>query len=99
MKRPTSPATLQPMPWTVYVLVSESQGATYVGISTDVERRLQQHNGEAPGGARSTTRGRPWELGVTFGPYPDRGRAQAVEYQVKRKRGRQRLEWGEDEEP
>ena len=81
------------MPWTVYVLVSESHAVTYVGISTDVERRLQQHNGEVPGGARSTTRGRPWNLGVTYGPFPDRGRAQAVEYQVKQRRGKQRLDW------
>ncbi|HJM56594.1 MAG: hypothetical protein CMJ98_03365 [Planctomycetes bacterium] len=87
------------MSWTVYVLLSESHGVTYVGISTDVERRLLQHNGEVPGGARSTTRGRPWELAVTYGPYPDRGRAQAVEYQVKRRRGKQRLDWVEDEEP
>lgn len=98
MKRPAPRATLHTMPWTVYVLRSKSQGATYVGISTDVERRLQQHNGAVPGGARSTTRGRPWELGVTYGPYPDRGRAQAVEYQVKQRRGKERLDWVEAEE-
>ncbi len=56
------------MPWTLYVLVSESTSETYVGITTDLERRLGQHNGERPGGARTTTRGRPWRIGVQFGP-------------------------------
>ena len=30
------------MAWMVYVLVSASGGSTYVGISTDPERRLSQ---------------------------------------------------------
>lgn len=79
------------MPWTVYVLVSESAGTTYVGITTDLERRLQQHNGLAPGGAKSTRAGRPWAVGASYGPYDERGEAQSVEYQVKRERGRARL--------
>ena len=42
--------------WSVYVLVSPSSGATYVGVTTDLERRLAQHNGDVPGGARRTRR-------------------------------------------
>ncbi|MDP6518984.1 MAG: GIY-YIG nuclease family protein, partial [Planctomycetota bacterium] len=38
--------------WSVYVLLSPSSGTTYVGVTTDMERRLAQHNGELPGGAR-----------------------------------------------
>ncbi len=83
------------MQWVVYVLVSDSDGVTYVGITKDLERRLLQHNGELPGGARSTTRGRPWKIGATYGPFADRGRAQEVEYQVKKKRGKERLVWVE----
>ena len=79
------------MGWVVYVLVSESSGETYVGITTDLERRLEQHNGERPGGARTTTRGRPWIVGTTYGPFETRAEAQSVEYEVKRRRGRERL--------
>ena len=79
--------------WSVYVLVSDSLGATYVGISTDPERRLEQHNGERPGGARSTRRGRPWSLGVIRGPFVSRGAALRVEHALKRRRGQERLHW------
>ncbi len=79
------------MPWTLYVLVSESTSETYVGITTDLERRLGQHNGELPGGARTTTRGRPWRVGVQFGPFESRSEAQRLERQVKKRKGRDRL--------
>ena len=81
------------MPWVAYVLVSESSSETYVGITTDLERRLEQHNGRTPGGARTTTRGRPWKIGATFGPFETRGEAQRVEHEVKKLRGRDRLAW------
>ena len=79
------------MSWHVYVLVSADGARTYVGITNDLERRLAQHNGELPGGAKSTRAGRPWVVGATYGPYEERGRAQAVEYRVKRRPGRERL--------
>jgi putative endonuclease len=77
----------------VYVLVSEASGATYVGVSNDPARRLEQHNGLKPGGAKSTRGARPWTIAATFGPYPLRGEAQQVEHRVKRRRGRARLEF------
>lgn len=77
-------------PWFVYVLVS-CTGRTYVGIALDVERRLRQHNGEVAGGARATRGGRPWRVGQVVGPLPDRGRAQALEHRLKRRRGQARL--------
>ena len=73
--------------WWAYVLVSEVSGQTYVGVTVDVERRLQQHNGEQPGGAKSTHRGRPWKLAKKHGPFLDRGEAQTIEHQLKRQRG------------
>jgi len=79
-------------PWVVYVLVSRTRG-TYVGISTDAERRLMQHNGERAGGARTTRAGRPWKLGTTYGPYRTRSEALCVEHRVKKLRGRRRLEF------
>lgn len=77
--------------WTVYVLVSES-GRTYVGCTTDPERRLAQHNGDLSGGAKATRPWRPWRIGVTYGPYT-KSDAHKVEYKVKRLRGLARLEW------
>jgi predicted GIY-YIG superfamily endonuclease len=79
------------MPWTVYVLVSSSR--TYVGVTTDVRRRVVQHNGDLPGGARSTRAGRPWRVARTWGPFATRGEALRVEHLVKRLRGRRRLQW------
>lgn len=80
-------------PWTVYVLWSPSRMRTYVGITTDVERRLRQHNGDLVGGARSTRAGRPWSVGARYGPFVDRSRASRAERALKRVRGRARLGW------
>jgi putative endonuclease len=79
--------------WTVYVLLSRPSGSTYVGIALDAERRLAQHNGELPGGARSTRAGRPWRIAATYGPFATRGEAQKAEHQVKCLKGRRRLGW------
>jgi putative endonuclease len=73
------------------VLVSESAGRTYVGVTTDPERRLAEHNGHRPGGARSTRAGRPWSLGPVHGPFEGRGEAQALEHRLRRLRGTARL--------
>jgi len=81
------------MQWFVYVLVSPSSESTYVGVSVDVGRRLAQHNGERPGGARRTRAGRPWSIGIVYGPFENRAEAQQVEYRVKRLRGAERLCW------
>ena len=48
--------------WFVYVLESLARSVTYVGIAKDVEARLLQHNGERPGGAKSTRAARPWRV-------------------------------------
>jgi predicted GIY-YIG superfamily endonuclease len=79
--------------WFVYVLVSTRSRRTYVGITTDSERRLAQHNGEIPGGARATRAARPWRVAAEYGPYDGRGEALRVERAVKRLRGRQRFSW------
>ena len=73
--------------------LSEAGDRTYVGIAIDTSRRLSQHNGELPGGARSTRGGRPWSLAVTYGPFASRSLAQRVEHEVKRRSGTARLEW------
>jgi len=80
-----------PPSWSVYVLVSASGTRTYVGISTDPDRRLREHNGEKAGGARSTRSGRPWAIARIHGPYDGRAAAQRAEHALKKKRGRQRI--------
>ena len=77
--------------WSVYVLLSADGQRTYVGITTDTARRLEQHNGALPGGAKATRRGRPWTLGVTYGPYATQSEALKVELRVKKLRGPRRL--------
>ena len=77
--------------WSVYVLVSASGARTYVGVTTDPERRLREHNGELPGGARSTRAGRPWRVARLVGPFADRAAAQSAEHALKKKRGQARL--------
>lgn len=79
------------MSWWVYVLVAAGGGRTYVGVSTDAGRRLDQHNGRLAGGAKATRPGRPWRLGAVYGPYPNRGDAQRAERAVRRHRGADRL--------
>ena len=47
--------------WHVYLLRC-ADGTFYTGITTDLARRLRQHNGELSGGARYTQARRPVEL-------------------------------------
>ena len=77
--------------WFLYVLWSETLGRTYVGITVDLDRRLAQHNGAAPGGAKSTRSGRPWRTLARAGPFADRREASRAEYRVKRARGTARV--------
>jgi putative endonuclease len=49
-------------PWFVYLLYSVSTGRIYTGISTDPQRRLQEHNGQGTRGAKATRAGRPWHI-------------------------------------
>jgi structure-specific endonuclease subunit SLX1 len=77
--------------WLVYVLVSDDERRTYVGTTTDLPRRLAQHNGDAPGGAKATRAGRPWSVGAYYKGFGTRGEAQSFEAQLKGYRGASRL--------
>ena len=59
-------------PWYCYCLVS-SGGATYIGATVDVDRRLRQHRGEIVGGARATrakvAAGETWRRHCYVGPF------------------------------
>jgi putative endonuclease len=72
----------------VYILGSKDGPWTYVGWSTDLEKRLVTHN--AGKGARST-RGREWQL-LYAERYKNRGEAMSREWYLKRdRRFRKRL--------
>ena len=54
----TSAVLEQEAEWRVYLLQCADE-SFYAGITTDISRRLQQHNGQLPGGARYTRGRRP----------------------------------------
>lgn len=65
--------------WFVYV-VECADGTFYTGITTDLDRRVHEHN--AGKGARYTRSRRPVVLRY-HERLPDRSRASAREYQIK----------------
>ncbi len=66
-----------------YVLHSPSTDDFYVGVTTDPDRRLEEHNGKGKRGARRTRKGRPWER-VYVEVAADMVAAMKREYRVKR---------------
>lgn len=66
----------------VYILGSVDGQRTYVGWTTDLEKRLSAHN--TGKGARST-RGRDWQL-LYAERYRNRGEAMSREWHLKRDR-------------
>lgn len=71
-------------PWYLYLLRCRD-GSLYTGISTDVGRRLAEHNGEGGSrrGARALRGRRPAHL-VFVHPVADRVEASRLEYRIKR---------------
>jgi putative endonuclease len=82
---------LDPASWWLYLLGCSS-GRSYVGISNDLDRRIAQHNGELPGGAKATRAGRPWQIVRRWGPFTH-VRAAQLEFELKQRRGAKRLDW------
>ncbi|MDR3320661.1 MAG: GIY-YIG nuclease family protein [Desulfovibrio sp.] len=50
--------------WHVYLLQC-ADGTYYCGVATDIRRRIDQHNGNLPGGAKYTRSRRPVKLLVS----------------------------------
>ena len=75
--------------WFVYI-VECADGTFYTGITTDLERRVNEHDGGT--GARYTRGRRPVVLRY-HESLPDRSRASAREYRIKAlsRAGKQRL--------
>lgn len=69
-------------PWSVYLIYNGNR--TYVGSTTNVVRRLRQHNGEIVGGARSTRAyAGSWYLVTAVTGFSDRSSACRWEKIVK----------------
>ena len=68
--------------WYVYV-VACFDDSLYCGITTDVNRRIKQHNGDISGGSKYTRSRRPVKL-VWSVDVADRSEASKVEYKIKR---------------
>ena len=75
--------------WQVYLLQCADQ-SLYVGVTTDLARRLQQHNGQLAGGARYTQARRPVAL-VWSEACDSRSDAQQREHALRRLSREQKL--------
>ena len=76
--------------WYCYILESinsKFKNHTYVGITTDYNRRLLQHNGDLSGGAKSTRMKKPWKFLCIVSGFSDRSSVSSFECQVKTKSG------------
>jgi structure-specific endonuclease subunit SLX1 len=47
-------------------------GETYIGFTDDPIKRLRQHNGIIKGGAKKTSKKRPWYLVVVISNFPNK---------------------------
>ena len=70
------------MEFSLYILKC-ADGTYYTGIAADVARRIAQHNGDKPRGARYTSARRPVQL-VYEAKFPSRSAALKEEIRVKR---------------
>ena len=79
-----------PLPaWWVYILEC-SDGSLYTGITTELERRVEEHN-SSPKGARYTKSRRPVHL-VYAKVCPNRSDALKEEIRIKRMARQEKLE-------
>lgn len=67
--------------WFLYVLEC-SDGSLYTGVTTNIQRRLNEHN-TSDRGAKYTKTRRPVKL-VWHKEYPTRSEAQSEEYRFKK---------------
>ena len=73
--------------YAVYLLRSNDGRRSYCGITTDVNRRVRQHNGELRGGAKACRARRPWTVAFSTARVLTRSDALRLEASVKRRRG------------
>lgn len=70
--------------WHVYLLWNSETWRTYIGATTNPDRRLRQHRGELVGGAKSTRRAREsWTRVCYLSGFQDRSEAYRWEKLLK----------------
>jgi putative endonuclease len=73
------------MSYFVYILQSESTGRFYCGSTSDIERRLRQHNDPEYRLSKTTKSFKgPWVL-LWFRECPTRGEAMKLEKRIKKR--------------
>jgi len=73
--------------YSVYVLRSKTTGRFYSGSTSELARRVEEHNADA---TRSTKHRGPWEL-VYEETFPTRSEAMRRERELKTGKGREEL--------
>ena len=76
--------------WALYVLEC-ADGTLYTGITTDITRRVRQHNGEIKGGAKYTRGRRPVRL-LAIREAGTQSEAASAEWHFKQLRRPQKLQ-------
>ena len=76
------------MTWFVYIIQSLFDGSFYVGVTHDLDLRVQRHN---DGWSRSTKGKRPWKL-VHSEPFSTKSEALKRESEIKRMKRRKYIE-------
>lgn len=76
-----------PRPWYVYLLRC-ADGSLYCGVTTDIQRRVEEHN--AGTGAKYTRSRRPVTL-AAHAAFPGRAAALKAEYAVKRQPAKRKI--------
>jgi len=72
------------MDWSCYIIENLACGATYVGVSNDVKKRLRAHNGEISGGAKYTTgKGKGWTHVCIIHGFPTKIESMQFEWALK----------------
>lgn len=69
-----------------YLLKSEKSNRTYIGVTTNLKKRLRQHNGEICGGAKYTRLFRPWKPVLCVSGFKTKNQILSFEYRVKKKK-------------
>lgn len=80
------------MPYQVYLLRC-ADGSLYAGLTTDLNRRLGEHQAGRPKGARYTASRRPVTLAWQSDILPDRASAAALEWRLKQLSKAQKEHW------
>ena len=70
--------------------------STYIGMTNNTTRRLRQHNGIIKGGARATTKKRPYEFCCIVTGFLNKSDAMSYEWNFKYPYGKKHKNYGKE---